>query len=312
MRPALIKRWIENILLAGDDSDTNTDCTLERTIPPVGQENHDSSISTIRLPPPCVLRDHGELSVSRSSSKSLPQSVLHHIQGRSEQLDSLNRVHTRSGKAKELKVQAQDHQIEESPEQPRDSIVELTPLASLNEAESTRWTIDDAAIPSQLNLRLHNCESCNLLWLRPNLEGKKAVGASHPSHHTHYDAAGATTRSLVVFIAAVCLDDGHQYFEPAGVGVFFNKHSISNISDSFNMTYQLESSRSGARGMVPHLAAAKAALQAVRTTIVPDRIQALRNVALRYGWSEIDVQAVARFQLIVATDSRNLLREISS
>jgi hypothetical protein len=182
----------------------------------------------------------------------------------------------------------------------------------LNEAESTRWTVDDAAIPSQLNLRLHNYELCNLLWLRPDLEGKKVVGASHPFHHTHYDAAGATTRSLVAFIAAFSLDEGHQYFKPVGTGVFFNKHSISNISDSFNMTYRLESSRSGARGLVPHLAAARSALQAVRTMIVPDRIQALRSAALHYGWSEIDVQAVARFQLIVATDSQALLDEISS
>ncbi|KEQ58915.1 uncharacterized protein M437DRAFT_58138 [Aureobasidium melanogenum CBS 110374] len=187
-----------------------------------------------------------------------------------------------------------------------------TPLGSLDETESTRWTVDDAALPSQLNLRLHDCDLCNLLWLRPNLEGKKAVGASHPFHHTHHDAEGATSRSLVAFIAAVSLDEGHQYFRPAGIGVFFNEHSILNISNSFNMTYQLECSRSGSRGLVPHLAAARSALQTVRTAIVPDRIQALRSAASHYGWSEIDVQAVARFQLIVATDSQVLLDEISS
>ena len=78
------------------------------------------------------------------------------------------------------------------------------------------------------------------------------------------------------------------------------------------MTHQLESSHSGTRELVPHLVAARNALQAVRTEIVPDRIQAMRDVALRYGWTEEDVQAVARFTLVVGTDSQNLLDEISS
>lgn len=314
MKPALIKRWLENLFPAEDNSTTNTttESTLVTTDPSIAKTYHSSSISSFRLPPPCVPHYHGEFSTSSSSPRRNPDIVLDGVQHHSEHLNRYNRAHARSDNAKDPKVAAHDCRIERSPIPLDESISESARLDSLNEAESTRWTVDDAAVPSQLNLRLHNYETCNLLWLRPILDGKKAVGASHPFHHTHYDAAGATTRSLVVFIAAVCLDEEHQYFKPAGVGVFFNKHSTSNISDSFNITYQLESSRSGVRGLVPHLAAARSALQAVRTAIVPDRIQALRTAALHYGWSEVDVQAVARFQLIVATDYRALLHEISS
>lgn len=170
----------------------------------------------------------------------------------------------------------------------------------------------DLAIPPQLNLRLHDCEFCDLLWLRPNLEGQEVTGAKHPFHHTHYDSTGATTRSLVVFIAAACLPEEHHYFKLAGFGVFFNKFSELNISESFDMTLRLESSYSGARGLLPYLAAARNALEAVRTEIVPDRIQLIRDVALRYGWTEEDVQDVARFHLVVGTDSQALLDEISS
>jgi hypothetical protein len=190
-----------------------------------------------------------------------------------------------------------------------------TPLGSQIESDFTTQTMSDHAIPPQLNLRLHDYEFCDLLWLRPNLEGQNVSGARHPYHHTHYDSTEATTRSLVVFIAAVCLPkvpEEHQYFKPAGIGVFFNKYSELNVSDSFNMTHGLEASRSGARGLVPHLEAARNALLAVRTEIVPDRIQIIRDVGLRYGWTEVDVQAVARFHLIVATDSQALLDEISS
>jgi hypothetical protein len=181
-----------------------------------------------------------------------------------------------------------------------------TPHGSHIESESIREKLDDSALPSQLNLRLHDYELCDVLWLRPNLEGQNVPGTRHPIHHTHYDSAGATTRSLVVFIAAVCLPEGHQFFKPAGVGVFFNKYSASNVSHAFNMTHELESSRSGARGLVPHLVAARNALQAVRTEIVPARIQTIREVALDNSWTEVDVH------LIVATDSQALLDEICS
>ncbi|KAH0250748.1 hypothetical protein KCV00_g184, partial [Aureobasidium melanogenum] len=295
MRPSLIRRWIDNLFPTRDDSTTNTttDSSPKRTIASIIKTKDSSSISSLWLPPPCNIRYHEELSNSSSSPKRHLRSTSNHVQYRNEPPLFVDKAHTSTDEADNLKVETQN-------------------FDPMNEAESTRWTVDDAATPSQLNLRLHNYELCNLLWLRPDLEGKKAVGASHPFHHTHYDAAGAVTRSLVAFIAAFSLDEGHQYFKPVGTGVFFNKHSISNISDSFNMTYRLESSRSGARGLVPHLAAARSALQSVRTTIVPDRIQALRSAALHYGWSEIDVQAVARFQLIVATDSQALLDEISS
>lgn len=187
-----------------------------------------------------------------------------------------------------------------------------TALGSHIASESTRQTTTDLAIPPQLNLRLHDYELCDLLWLRPNLEGREVTGARHPFHHTHYDSTGATTRSLVVFIAAVCLPEEHQYSKPAGFGVFFNKYSELNISDSFDMTHELESSYSGARGLLPHLVAARNALEVVRTEVVPDRIHLVRDVALRYGWTEEDVQDVARFHLLVGTDSQALLDEISS
>lgn len=305
MRSSLVKRWIDDLFLTQDDTTTNTttDSSPRRTIASIRKAKHISSISSLWLPPPCNTHHQEELSTFSSSSKRHPGSISNHVQYRSEPPFVVDKVHTSTDES---------IQNQEPPVQRHDIISESTPLGSLDETESTRWTVDDAALPSQLNLRLHDCDLCNLLWLRPNLKGKKAVGASHPFHHTHYDAEGATSRSLVVFIAAVSLDDGHKYFSPAGIGVFFNEHSILNISNSFNMTYQLQSSRSRSRGLVPHLTAARCALQTVRTTIVPDRIQALRSAALHYGWSEIDVQTVARFQLIVATDSQALLEEISS
>lgn len=314
MKPALIKRWIENLFPAEDNSTTitTTEATLAATDSSVAKTYHSSSISSFRLPPPYVSRHRGEFSISSSISRRNPEIVLDGVQHHSDLPNGYKRAYARPDNARDPKDTTQGCQIEDPPILHHESILESAQFDSLNEAESTRWTVDDAAVPAQLNLRLHNYESCNLLWLRPNLNGKKAVGATHPFHHTHYDAAGATMRSLVVFIAAVCLDEAHQYFKPAGIGVFFNKHSSSNVSDSFDMTYQLESSRSGTHGLVPHLAAARSALQTVRTVIVPDRIQTLRIAALRYGWSEVDVQAVARFQLIVATDSEVLLREISS
>lgn len=314
MRSSLVKRWIDDPFPTQDDSTTNTttDSSPKRTISSIRKAKHISSISSLWLPLPRNAHHQQELSIFSSSSKQHPTSTSSHVQYSTEPPFVVDKVRTSTDQAKVLEVQAQSSQIEESPVQRHGMILESTSLGSLDETESTRWTADDAAVPSQLSLRLHNCDLCNLLWLCPNLEGKKAVGASQPFHHTHYDAAGATSRSLVVFIAALSLDEGHEYFRPAGIGVFFNEHSILNISNSFNMTHQLESSHSGARGLVPHLAAAKSALQIVRTMIVPDRIQALRSAALHYGWSEIDVQAVARFQLIVATDSRALLDEISS
>jgi hypothetical protein len=221
-------------------------------------------------------------------------------------IDSLQILRARSTKARGLRVQAEEGQVEISVVAPH------TPLGSHIESEFARETMDDCAIPPQLNLRLHDYEFCDLLWLRPNLGGREVTGARHPFHHTYYDASSATTRSLVVFIAAVCLPEEYPYFKPAGIGVFFNKYSALNISDSFSMTYQLESSRSGARGLVPHLVAARNALRAVRTKIVPDRIQLIRNIAMGYGWTELDVQDVARFHLIVGTDSQDLLDEISS
>lgn len=313
MEPALIKKWIENLFPAQDRSTTYTTTESNLATPnlSIAKTYHSSSISSFRLPPPCIPRHHREFS-SPSSSRRDPDIVLDGAQHHSEQPNGCNRAHARSDNAENPEDAALECQIKRSFIPRHESMLESARLDSMNEAESTRWTVDDAAVSSQLNLRLHNYEQCNLLWLRPNVDGRKALGASHPFHHTHYDAAGATTRSLVVFIAAMCLKKEHQYFEPAGIGVFFNQYSLSNISDSFNMTHQLESSRSGARGLVPHLAAARSALQAVRTIIVPDRIQVLRTAALHYGWSEVDVQAVARFQLIVATDSQALLREISS
>jgi hypothetical protein len=118
--------------------------------------------------------------------------------------------------------------------------------------------------------------------------------------------------SIIHITTLLALPEGHQFFKPAGVGVFFNKYSASNVSHAFNMTHELESSRSGARGLVPHLIAARNALQAVRTEIVPARIHTIREVALNNSWTEVDVQAVARFHLIVATDSQALLDEICS
>jgi hypothetical protein len=225
---------------------------------------------------------------------------------RSSLIDSAQILRARSTKARNLRIQAEEGQTGIPVVAPH------TPLGSHIESDFTRQTMDVCAIPPQLNLRLYDYEFCDLLWLRPNLEGQEVTGARHPFHHTHYDSTGATTRSLVVFIAAACLPEEYPYFKPAGIGVFFNKYSALNFSDSFSMTYQLESSRSGARGLVPHLAAARNALRAVRTEIVPDRIQLIRNIAMSYGWTELDVQDVARFHLIVGTDSQGLLDEISS
>ncbi|KAI4730439.1 hypothetical protein E4T49_01799 [Aureobasidium sp. EXF-10728] len=310
MKPALVRKWIGNLLPAQDDSTTCT-TTTSTSACSFRESSHSSTIPSLYLPP-YNIRQLEELVTPSSSSGQVFRSALGHGRFQQEKTGSLQAPHGRFDAAKDHIFQAEDKQNETSVAQSQGPLLRSSPLGSRIEAESTRWTVDDFAIPSQLNLRLHDYESCDLLWLRPNLAGKKVTGSSHPFHHTHYDAAGASTRSLVIFIAAVCLPEEDRYFKLAGIGAFFNKHSILNISDSFNMTYQLETSRSGARGLVPHLAAAKSALQTVRTEIVPERIQAMREVALRYGWTEIDVQAVARFNLIVTTDCQALLDEISS
>lgn len=309
-----MKKWVDGLFLTRGYTITEmtTNSTLERHVPILEEPTH-SSLS-LRLPsgkarlyeaPVSALSNQGQYSGSASDR---------HRQ-RPRETNSRHRHHPRSAKEKESEVQPQAIQVEGSEALHHEVLLGSTPLGSQIESGFTTQTMSDHAIPPQLNLRLHDYEFCDLLWLRPSLEGQSVSGARHPYHHTHYGSAGATTRSLVVFIAAVCLPEvpeEHQYYKPAGIGVFFNKYSDLNISDSFDMTHQLESSRSGARGLVPHLTAARNALLAVRTEIVPDRIQIIRDVGLRYGWTEVDVQAVARFHLIVATDSQALLDEISS
>jgi hypothetical protein len=313
MKPALIKKWIDSLFPPQDDltRNTTTNSIPGKTLSSLQETAHRSSISSPRL----LSRKSSQLKESVGPLENQGQhsgSAQGRHGHRARDTEPLQRPRAKFGKGKEPKVQAQGSQIGDLVAPQQEVLLGSSPLGSHIKSESTRETLDDSAIPSQLNLRLHDCELCDLLWLRPNIEGQNVPGTRHPTHHTHYDSAGATTRSLVVFIAAVCLPEGHQYFKPAGVGVFFNKYSTSNVSYAFNMTHELESSRSGARGLVPHLVAARNALQAVRTEIVPARIHTIREIALRNDWTEVDVQAVARFHLIVATDSQALLDEICS
>jgi hypothetical protein len=314
MKPVLIKKWVDGLFLTRNDTTTDltTNPTLDRHVPILGETAH-SSLST-RLPGGKARLYEAPVS-SSSNQGQHPGSADDHHRQQSRGINPHHRHHPRSTRKKEPKVQPQDTQVKGSEALHHEVLLGSTPLDSHIVSDFITQTMSDHAIPPQLNLRLHDYEFCDLLWLRPNLDGQNVSGARHPYHHTHYDSTGATTRSLVVFIAAVCLPEvpeEHQYFKPAGIGVFFNKYSELNVSDSFDMTHRLEASRSGARGLMPHLEAARNALLAVRTEIVPDRIQIIRDVGVRYGWAEVDVQAVARFHLIVATDSQALLDEISS
>jgi hypothetical protein len=311
MKPALVKKWIDSLNPTQHDSTTDktTNSKPGRTLPTLQRTSHSSTMSSPRVPISKSQR-YGEPRSPSSYQEQHSGSTSGHYHHHPSLIDSLQILRARSTRARDLRIQAEEGQVGVAPH--HELLPGSTPLGSHDESEFTIETMDDCAIPPQLNLRLHDYELCDLLWLRPNLEGQEVTGARHPFHHTHYDLSGVTTRFLVVFLAAVCLPEEYPYFKPAGIGVFFNKYSALNISDSFSMTYQLDSSRSGARGLVPHLVAARNALRAVRTEIVPGRIQLIRNIAISYGWTELDVQDVARFHLIVGTDSQDLLDEIRS
>ncbi|KEQ99880.1 hypothetical protein AUEXF2481DRAFT_1355 [Aureobasidium subglaciale EXF-2481] len=81
-----------------------------------------------------------------------------------------------------------------------------------------------------------------------------------------------------------------------------------NFSDAYNLAFRTEN----IDPLLPELFVAQRALSTVRSVIAPDRLARLRRAGLSHGWSEEDIGAVARFRLIVATESRELIDEMNT
>ncbi|KAF2431459.1 ribonuclease H-like protein [Tothia fuscella] len=149
-------------------------------------------------------------------------------------------------------------------------------------------------------VKKYDCLACNLTWLVG--ENGEAAAKSHPSHHTYQHDYCGTNRSLIVYTDGACEENGSADSK-AGVGIFFQAGSKYNVSEGYALSDVATSQKA-------ELQAIARALEHVRTKVLPDRIEEIKNG--QHFLDKMSLKDIKDFRLIVTTDSSYAVEGICS